>query len=409
MMKKSLSLLLALLLCLSLLSLGAMASGEADAEDVEAAESVDEAEAPAEEPAEAPAEEPVEEPAADGVSGIPVTLDYFPDEVFRGYVWENIDNGDGVLTDSERAAVEYIDVYQLEIYSLEGIGYFPNLLYLECGDCFLESLDLTGNPALEEAYCSFNYLEEIDVTNCPELWYLDVYDNYLTSLDLSGCPRLEGLDCSMNMLSSLDLRHNPELNFLSCYANELTDLDLSRCPKLGDLDCSFNQITSLDLSGCPLLTAAVKNGLRQPLIDDGADWYYIDGGEDSPYYIMINDTVYYAESCLVTDGGVELTTGAAPTPIPEAKPYLLISDDGKTAHAINYDGLYARVALVLDNSGVSGLYVTQVTINPDGTIVIPQFTVPGLTVTGVNVSLVVTLADITSSTPHTMAMDFKMF
>ena len=67
------------------------------------------------------------------------------------------------------------------------------------------------------------------------------------------------------------------------------------------------------------------------------------------------------------------------------------------------------MALVLDNNGESGLYVTQCWINTDGTIVIPAFDVPGLTVTGVSIALVKTIADIISPMPDVVAMGYKYF
>ena len=103
------------------------------------------------------------------------------------------------------------------------------------------------------------------------------------------------------------------------------------------------------------------------------------------------------------ENGVKITAPEAP-----AEASVKLSADGKSAQAANFDGLYARVALVLQNGGTSGLYVTQATINTDGTIVIPSFMVPGLTVKGVNIALVPTLADISSSTPNAKASDFKM-
>ena len=90
-----------------------------------------------------------------------------------------------------------------------------------------------------------------------------------------------------------------------------------------------------------------------------------------------------------------------------ALPSVTISDDSTTAQAIDgFEGLYARVALVLDNGGISGLYVTQAVINPDGRIVIPAFQVPGLVVTGISVALVPTVGDIASPTPTVLASDF---
>ena len=87
-----------------------------------------------------------------------------------------------------------------------------------------------------------------------------------------------------------------------------------------------------------------------------------------------------------------------------------ITADGRTAQVTGSTaGIYARVALVLSINGESGLYVTQAPINENGVIVIPAFTVPGMTVTGVNVSLVKTLKDITSPSPDVVSSDFILF
>ena len=85
-----------------------------------------------------------------------------------------------------------------------------------------------------------------------------------------------------------------------------------------------------------------------------------------------------------------------------------LSADAATAQAENFAGLYARVAIVIDINGVSGLFVVQPTINDDGTIVIPSITMPGLTVKGVSVALVPTLADIQKSMPEVKASDMRM-
>ena len=94
---------------------------------------------------------------------------------------------------------------------------------------------------------------------------------------------------------------------------------------------------------------------------------------------------------------------------PEA-PRVAIADDAKTVQVTgSFDGLYARVALILDNNGRSGLYVTQATINSDGSIVIPTLMIPGLKVKGVNIALVPTLTDIQSAAPTVKATDFILF
>ena len=87
-----------------------------------------------------------------------------------------------------------------------------------------------------------------------------------------------------------------------------------------------------------------------------------------------------------------------------------IDEDGKIARVNGTaSGCYARVALVLDMNGVSGLLVQQATINDDGSIVIPQFMMPGVTVTGVSVVLAATVEEITAPTPNALASAFRMF
>ena len=176
------------------------------------------------------------------------------------------------------------------------------------------------------------------------------------------------------------------------------------------LDCSENNIKSLDISNCSILIDTYKNGSRSPLLNDGTSFYYYldDAG---PYTLSGSGGVKYKfRSMLITDAGVTVNTGEAPaaTPTPSSV-RLYFGQDGKTLQAAgSYGSLYARVALVLDNNGVSGLYVTQATINADGTIVIPAFMVPGLTVKGVNVALVPTIRDITSSTPNVVTSVSRM-
>ena len=115
-----------------------------------------------------------------------------------------------------------------------------------------------------------------------------------------------------------------------------------------------------------------------------------------------------------TEGGVECTdimdigSSGEPTGEPE-QPAVELNEDGRMAQASgSFEGMYARVALILDNNGQSGLYVTQAVINEDGKIVIPAFQVPGLQVKGVNVALVPTIDDIQSPTPEVKASAFRM-
>ena len=102
------------------------------------------------------------------------------------------------------------------------------------------------------------------------------------------------------------------------------------------------------------------------------------------------------------------TTPGSADPGTEAK--ITLSPDGKSASVTGgHTGLYARVALILDNNGVTGLYVTQAAIGADGTVTVPSMMVPGLKVKGVNIALVPTLADIQSPTPKVISSAFMMY
>ncbi|MDR2106122.1 MAG: InlB B-repeat-containing protein [Coriobacteriales bacterium] len=173
----------------------------------------------------------------------------FPDAAFRAYVSEHFDTDkDGILSESEVAAVTRISIAPLECTSLEGIGYFPVLKELSCSFNQLTSLDLSNNPALEHLSCFENQITSLDVSGNPALKYLSCGENQITSLDVSDNPALEYLNCDENQIASLDVSSNLALEYLSCAGNQFTSLDLSKNLELEQLDCSYNQLVSLDVS-----------------------------------------------------------------------------------------------------------------------------------------------------------------
>ena len=90
----------------------------------------------------------------------------FPDDNFRAYIMENCDrNGDGFLTEGERASVEEIDVSERNIYSLVGIEHFAKLMYLNCCRNNITELDISSNPLLADLGCAGNKLKTLDLSN----------------------------------------------------------------------------------------------------------------------------------------------------------------------------------------------------------------------------------------------------
>ena len=195
--------------------------------------------------------------------------DTFTDETFRSYVSTNFDNGDGILSDAEIAAVTEIDVSQQSIDNLEGINCFSNLKRLECYNVGLTSLDVSGNTALEYLNCNSNLLTGIDLRNNTELTNLYCSDNpiaelnvsnnqklrYLncsgiqSTIDVSNNSELEWLDCSWGAFPASGLSNNTKLTGLVCSSNKLTELNLKNNKLLNYLDCHANQLTELDVSG----------------------------------------------------------------------------------------------------------------------------------------------------------------
>lgn len=140
-------------------------------------------------------------------SNVEINETNFPDANFRSYVSEKFDDGDGILSSDEIAAVTSISCWNVEISSLEGIEYFTSLMYLDCYGISLTSLDMSNNTALKELRCRTSNLSSLDVSKNKELTLLY---------------------CDYNNLSSLDISNNTKLKTIYCYSNNLTSLDVSK-------------------------------------------------------------------------------------------------------------------------------------------------------------------------------------
>ncbi len=219
---------------------------------------------------------------------LPIDEEHFPDDIFRAYVAENIDeDGDGYLTDYERDTVNRIDVDEKGIRSLQGVGYFQALEFLNADYNNLTELDLSGNTGLLSVSLFGNRLEILNLDGLELLEFLDVEENYtlpaldlstntglvslwltgnlLTELDVSMLTELATLDCSDNHLASLDVSGLPLIE-LYCLYNPLTEITLGDQPALKTMFCytaeSDPDLTELDLTGSPLLLDAVLNGTK---------------------------------------------------------------------------------------------------------------------------------------------------
>lgn len=208
--------------------------------------------------------------AAADTPPVPLTEEAFPDPAFLQWVEKKDSDGDGFLSQEELDAVTAMDLRKQGIEQLDGLEYFRNLEYLNCSEndltalvledfpaltsltCnenpSLETLDLSGAPALEHLYCFHSALTELDLQDVPALTYLVWGGSPLQELDLSNNPELQVLHVLGGDLTDADLSHNPKLDMLLWNHTRIETLDLSNQTELTYLNCTDNQLTSLDLS-----------------------------------------------------------------------------------------------------------------------------------------------------------------
>ena len=215
----------------------------------EAASQSTAASAPADSTAAAPAETPV--PAAEGEVALDETN--FPDPAFLDCVRAFDTDGDGALSESERAAVISLDVRAKGIRSLEGLGFFPALTRLNCIGNALTELPLDQTPDLTNLLCNENQLTELDLSQVPRLEVLHCHDNRIAALDPSAAPLLRELACGDNPFETLDVSRNGALQYLIYMGGPLKALTLGDNEALLDLWCTYTLVTELDLSHAPNL------------------------------------------------------------------------------------------------------------------------------------------------------------
>ena len=198
--------------------------------------------------------------AVSAVGDVAIDEAAFPDKKFRKHVKENCDkNGDGALSEEERAAVTEMSLYSDSgISDLTGIKLFPNLASMYFNNLSVSSLDVSGCTALKDLSCYGDKLTGLDVSGCTALEVLTCWQTNLTSLDVSSCTALKELTCYDSEITHLDLSKNAALENLGCTRNlKLASLDLSGCTSLTVMELKNNPLTSLDVSGCTSLTELV--------------------------------------------------------------------------------------------------------------------------------------------------------
>ncbi|MDR2205142.1 MAG: leucine-rich repeat domain-containing protein [Flavobacteriaceae bacterium] len=158
-------------------------------------------------------------------------------------------NSDGEISQTEAAAVtNSLNVENKNISSMQGIEYFTNVKYLQCGYNQITALDVSNNDALIWLICRNNMISTLDVSDKTTLTYINCGFNQLSALDVSNNINLTMLYCGSNHIETLSVSNNAALTQLYCDNNQLTALDVSNNPALTTLSCGMNQFTTLDVT-----------------------------------------------------------------------------------------------------------------------------------------------------------------
>ena len=224
-MKRILSILLCLVVCMAMMPVGEVFAAEGAAD--------------------------TDVPGGSGTEPIAINETNFPDATFRDYVSKEFDkDNDGKLTPEEISEATNISCHSNgeSLKSLQGVEYFTELTSLVCYGNALTALDVSQNTKLQILTCSKNQLTTLDLGKNTELLKLFCNENGLADLDIKKNTKLLVLNCSGNQLSTLDISKNTALTSLICRDNQLTELDLSKNTALEDLNCKNNWLVCLDLS-----------------------------------------------------------------------------------------------------------------------------------------------------------------
>ena len=196
---------------------------------------------------------------------VAINEENFPDENFRAFMYAVDKNsegeeGYGILSDAELAAITRMGVYEENIESLKGIEYFTNLVYLDCANNPISELNLNANTALTYLDCSYNNLTSLDISAHTALKLLDCRNNRLSVLNISTNTALEELYCQGNSITALNTSTNEALKVLVCRENPITELDLTANTALISFDCQSTDIVTIDVSkNTALETLYAKN------------------------------------------------------------------------------------------------------------------------------------------------------
>ncbi len=187
-------------------------------------------------------------------------------------------NGDDKIQAGEAAQVVDLSFTFTDVRSLEGLQHFKNLRTLYLYGLEVETLDLTGPPALEELHVRAANLDEtprnplrnLTVSGGRSLRRFEVSESALDSLTLRDLPALQELDTTYNgRIQKIDARGLPRLARVTTDDSPLRELRLDGTTALESLEIREGTLGRLDLTGFTQLKIlrTPRCGIRELIFD----------------------------------------------------------------------------------------------------------------------------------------------
>ncbi len=253
-------------------------------------------------------------------ASVAIDVNNFPDEAFRTYILDEIDNGNGVLEENEILRTTNLQIGFLGVSRLDGIKNFTNLQVLGCEGNSFTTFDVSGMTNLKEVFAGGGAVTSINVAGCTGLTSLSFWGNAITSVDLSGAPNLTYADFNSNNVTSINVASNSALETLwlngnsglgsidvtnnaalvGLYVNNcaLTTLNVSNNTNLEELMFGGNSVASIDLShntGLRVLDFS-SNGITEIDLQNNSniERFICYGNPCNEYYVGSNSVIFDA-------------------------------------------------------------------------------------------------------------------
>lgn len=156
-------------------------------------------------------------------------------------------NNDNQIQITEAQNVAHLWLLASNINSIQGIGGFSNLKFLNVSSNNLNSIDVSQNLLLEDLRLENNNVSILNTAQNIQLKNILIGYNNISNLDLTQNVNLETLYCGNNALNNLNVNNNTLLKSLMCMDNNISSINLNNNLLLESLTVDSNPITTLNL------------------------------------------------------------------------------------------------------------------------------------------------------------------